>query len=347
VRSHFCAQFVFAVLVSASKVGFFDGEVRALFDGVHERVKTELKQQFDFTSLVEEKRVVRGKEVTADGPTISICASNRVLTELLEGDAGRSKLNMAYERADVLLKEKKDEWKKAAKEGGVHLLSEQVATELSQVPTLVAQLRSGSADDKAEAVATLQSLTVNADNKVAIGKEAGVLAALVALLRNGSAVGKENAAGALKNLAVNDDNKEAIGKEAGALAALVALLRKGSAVGKEQAAGALRNLAVNADNQVAIAKEAGALAALVALLSKGSAVGKENAAGALWNLAANDDNEVAIAKVEGALAALVALLRDGSAVGKENAAGAVKSLSMDAEVKKSLFMLGCPSSALE
>ena len=85
----------------------------------------------------------------------------------------------------------------------------------------------------------------------------------------------------------------------------------------------------------------------MALLREGSAVGKEHAAGALQNLSFNAGNKVAIAKVEGALAALVALLRDGSAVGKENAAGAVKSLSMDAEVKKSLFMLGCPSSALE
>ena len=39
-----------------------------------------------------------------------------------------------------------------------------------------------------------------ADNKVAIAKEEGALAALVALVRNGSAVGKENAAGTLKSL---------------------------------------------------------------------------------------------------------------------------------------------------
>ena len=60
-----------------------------------------------------------------------------------------------------------------------------------------------------------------ADNKVAIAKEEGALAALVALLRDGSSVGKESAAGALYNLAANNaDNQVAIAKEEGALAAL-------------------------------------------------------------------------------------------------------------------------------
>ena len=46
----------------------------------------------------------------------------------------------------------------------------------------------------------LSNLAFNADDKVAIAKEEGALAALVALVRNGSAVGKENAAGTLKSL---------------------------------------------------------------------------------------------------------------------------------------------------
>ena len=88
---------------------------------------------------------------------------------------------------------------------------------MPEVPTLVAQLQSGSADAKAEAAATLQNLAANADNQVAIAKEEGALLALVALVRNGSAVGKKNAAAALQNLAVNADNKVAIAKEQGAL----------------------------------------------------------------------------------------------------------------------------------
>jgi len=88
---------------------------------------------------------------------------------------------------------------------------------MPEVPTLVAQLQSGSADAKAEAAAALWSLSVNADNKVAIAKEKGALAALVALVREGSAVGKENAAGALANLADNANNKVAIANEQGAL----------------------------------------------------------------------------------------------------------------------------------
>ena len=58
---------------------------------------------------------------------------------------------------------------------------------MPEVPTLVAQLQSGSADAKAEAAATLQNLAANADNQVAIAKEEGALTALVALVRNGSA----------------------------------------------------------------------------------------------------------------------------------------------------------------
>eukprot|EP00964_Phaeocystis_antarctica_P078353 scaffold48738_cov63-Phaeocystis_antarctica.AAC.1 len=109
------------------------------------------------------------------------------------------------------------------------LLSEHVAGELSQVPTLVAELQSGSDDAKEKAADALRSLAGNADNKVAIAKVEGALAALVALLRDGSAVGKEKAAGALWSLAGNDENKVAIAKVEGALAALVALLRDGSA----------------------------------------------------------------------------------------------------------------------
>ena len=85
--------------------------------------------------------------------------------------------------------------------------SEQVARELSEVPTLVAQLQSGSDDAKAEAAATLQNLAVNADNQVAIAKEEGALAALVALLHHWSAAGKEKAAEAVKFISRNIEIK--------------------------------------------------------------------------------------------------------------------------------------------
>ena len=86
------------MLVPASKVGSFDGEVTALFEGVRAKVNAVLGKQFDFKSLPEEKLMVRGKKVIAAGPTISICASDCVLTEALKGDTGIAKLNMAYER---------------------------------------------------------------------------------------------------------------------------------------------------------------------------------------------------------------------------------------------------------
>ena len=145
------------MLVPASQVGSFDGRMTALFEGVRTKVKDVLGQQFDFRSLDEETRTVRGVKVTADGPTISICASDCVLTESLKGDPGKAKLNMAYRRADKLLEKKKEEWK-AGGVGGVHLLSAQVAKELTEVPTLVAQLQTGSANAKAEAAAELRNL---------------------------------------------------------------------------------------------------------------------------------------------------------------------------------------------
>ena len=176
---------------------------------------------------------------------------------------------MAYERADALLEEQKPKWK-AGGVGGVLLLSKQVAAKLSVVPTLVAQLQSPScsADAKAKAADELWNLAINADNKVAIAKEPGALAALVALLHEGSEVGKKKAAGALHQLAFNADNHEAIAK-AGALVALVALVRdgQGSAAGssfanknsEEMAAAALGNLAVSAKNKVRIVEVEGAL----------------------------------------------------------------------------------------
>ena len=116
---------------------------------------------------------------------------------------------MAYRQADKLLEKKKEEWK-AGGVGGVHLLSAQVAKELTEVPTLVAQLQTGSANAKAEAAAELRSLAVNGDNQVAIAKVEGALAALVALLSEGSAVGKEKAAGAVKSLSMNTGIKSSL-----------------------------------------------------------------------------------------------------------------------------------------
>ena len=166
-------QFIFAVLVPASKVGSFGGEVKALFEGVRAKVNAVLGQQFDFKSLNEKTRTVRNVLVKAAGPTISICASDCVLTESLKGDAGRAKLNMAYEKADKLLEEWKPKWKEDGGEGGVMLLSEHVAGLLSQVPKLVAELQSGSDDAKEQAAWALRNLATNADNKVAIAKVEG------------------------------------------------------------------------------------------------------------------------------------------------------------------------------
>ena len=69
------------MLVPASEVASFSGEVKALFESVRAKVNAVLRQQFDFKSLDEETRTVRNVLVAAAGPTISICASDCVLIE--------------------------------------------------------------------------------------------------------------------------------------------------------------------------------------------------------------------------------------------------------------------------
>jgi hypothetical protein len=67
---------------------------------------------------------------------------------------------------------------------------------------------------------------MNADNRAAIGKTPGTVAALVQLLATGTEAAKQNAAGALAN--DNADNRAAIFSTPVAIAALVQLLKVGT-----------------------------------------------------------------------------------------------------------------------
>ena len=94
-----------------------------------------------------------------------------------------------------------------------------ISPDLSELSMLVGKLRLvGESDEATKAAGTLASMAIDADNRVAISKVEGVLAALVTMLCDGSTVGNEKAAGTLLNLAVDADNQVAIGKQEGALA---------------------------------------------------------------------------------------------------------------------------------
>ena len=91
------------------------------------------------------------------------------------------------------------------------------------IPPLVALVRDGTDEQKANAALALQNLAGNDDNKVAIAK-AGGIPPLVALVRDGTADQKHYATAALSFLAANADNQVAIAK-AGGIPPLVALVR--------------------------------------------------------------------------------------------------------------------------
>ena len=137
----------------------------------------------------------------------------------------------------------KEETKKAATEKAE--LDEAVKT--GSISTLIALVKSGTEAGKEKAAGALESLAVNADNKIAIATKGG-LEPLIALVKSGTEAGKENAAGALWNLAFNADNQIAIATKGG-LEPLIALVKSGTEKGKENAAAALRILARNADNK--------------------------------------------------------------------------------------------------
>ena len=89
-----------------------------------------------------------------------------------------------------------------------------MSPDLSELPMLVGKLRLvGESDEATKAAGMLASMAMDADNRVAISKVDGVLAALVTMLCDGNMVGKEKAAGTLLNLAVDADNQVAIGKQ--------------------------------------------------------------------------------------------------------------------------------------
>ena len=83
-----------------------------------------------------------------------------------------------------------------------------ISPDLSELSMLVGKLRLvGESDEATKAAGTLASMAIDADNRVAISKVEGVLAALVTMLHDGTAMGKIMAGGAVKSLSQNPDAK--------------------------------------------------------------------------------------------------------------------------------------------
>ena len=150
-----------------------------------------------------------------------------------------------------------------------------------EIPSLVAQLWSGSAGQQAEAAEALGALAAgNADNQAAIVRVGGI-EPLVALVRSGGAEAQAEAAGALHMIAYeNDDNKAAIAR-AGGIEPLLVLVRGGSAWAQRCAAYALDALADNNDDNQAAIKHLGGKEALEALARDGSGQAQQAAAALL------------------------------------------------------------------
>jgi len=211
----------------------------------------------------------------------------------------------------------------AAEEEGSALVDDQ---SLQSIEKQVAQLRSGTDDDKTQAALVLGIMATTSAAKQAAIARAGAVTPLMAMLKERVPEARGQAAVALKALAANNTyNKVAIVR-AGAIPVLIRLIQQDDSEVQEVAAAALQTLA-ETSNTVEIA-QAGAIVPLVALLRDERPGVREEAAGALVILALNADNQVAIAQV-GAIPLLVELLDDEVPQVREQAAAALRNLAAE------------------
>jgi len=211
----------------------------------------------------------------------------------------------------------------AVEEEGSALVDDQ---SLQNIEKQVAQLRSGTDDDKTQAALVLGIMATTSAAKQAAIARAGAVTPLMSMLKEHVPEARGQAAVALKALAANNTyNKVAIVR-AGAIPVLIRLIQQDDSEVQEVAAAALQTLA-ETSNTVEIA-QAGAIVPLVALLRDERPGVREEAAGALVILALNADNQVAIAQV-GAIPLLVELLDDDVPQVREQAAAALRNLAAE------------------
>eukprot|EP00930_Biecheleria_cincta_P034830 TRINITY_DN24016_c0_g1_i1.p1 TRINITY_DN24016_c0_g1~~TRINITY_DN24016_c0_g1_i1.p1 ORF type:complete len:750 (-),score=187.30 TRINITY_DN24016_c0_g1_i1:111-2360(-) len=263
---------------------------------------------------------------TRDGPVLSRGAtSRREHSEKWDlkapgGTAKRRHQSVDQEDQDLRRPLGKDD---AAEEEGSALVDDQ---SLQSIEKQVAQLRSGTDDDKTQAALVLGIMATTSAAKQAAIARAGAVTPLMAMLKERVPEARGQAAVALKALAANNTyNKVAIVR-AGAIPVLIRLIQQDDSEVQEVAAAALQTLA-ETSNTVEIA-QAGAIVPLVALLRDERPGVREEAAGALVILALNADNQVAIAQV-GAIPLLVELLDDEVPQVREQAAAALRNLAAE------------------
>ncbi|EEF32796.1 E3 ubiquitin ligase PUB14, putative [Ricinus communis] len=177
-------------------------------------------------------------------------------------------------------------------------------------------LRNGSMEARENAAATLFSLSVIDENKVAIGA-AGAMPALIDLLREGTPRGKKDAATAIFNLSIYQGNK-ARAVKAGIVPSLMQLLKDPGGGMVDEALAILAILASHQEGKVAIG-QAKPIPVLVEVIRTGSPRNRENAAAVLWSLCAGDLQQLKLAKESGAEEALKELSESGTDRAKRKA----------------------------
>lgn len=166
------------------------------------------------------------------------------------------------------------------------------------------------------AAATLFSLSVVDENKVAIGA-AGAIPALIDLLCQGTPRGKKDAATAIFNLSIYQGNKVRAVR-AGIVPPLMRLLKDAGGGMVDEALAILAILASHQEGKVAIG-QAAPMPVLVEVIRTGSPRNRENAAAVLWSLCAGDVSYLQLAKGLGAEEVLKELSENGTDRAKRKA----------------------------
>eukprot|EP01102_Stenamoeba_stenopodia_P005555 TRINITY_DN16313_c0_g1_i1.p1 TRINITY_DN16313_c0_g1~~TRINITY_DN16313_c0_g1_i1.p1 ORF type:complete len:767 (-),score=188.41 TRINITY_DN16313_c0_g1_i1:41-2341(-) len=186
-------------------------------------------------------------------------------------------------------------------------------------------LKSPSHHIQAKAAATLNILSISAENRIEISSSKhDIIPTLIEMLKSTSQHVQARAATALWTIAGTPENRVEISRKGG-VRPLIDLLGSPNETVQAQASGALSNVAGNADNQVEIAKKGG-IKPLVDLLSSPNQEVQTQAAAALSNIALNSENRVEI-QVAGGIVPLINLLKSSNTEVLGKATGAIWNLA--------------------
>ncbi|XP_010510574.1 PREDICTED: U-box domain-containing protein 12 [Camelina sativa] len=194
---------------------------------------------------------------------------------------------------------------------------ERIVYSCGAIPGIVHVLQKGSMEARENAAATLFSLSVIDENKVAIGT-AGAIPPLVTLLSEGSRRGKKDAATALFNLCIFQGNK---GKavRAGLVPVIMRLLTETTSGMVDEALAILAIISSHPDGKM-VAGAADAVHVMVDFIRSGSPRNKENAAAVLVHLCSWDQQHLIEAQKLGIMSLLIEMAENGTDREKRKAA---------------------------